>query len=225
MEQRSNEDSSASTDSATGQGEQLDSNAERQKFLRYVAGLQADRDIPTFSGYMPDKRLSTTAESFLFYDLHPVLRALLIADGTVTMAIEAIYREPIEVVTLAQGEIEVNCEIPQLRVAVGDAVFYREVELRGRDSGKVYVHAYSLLKRAAIERELWLQLINREIGMGVVLRSASKGNFRQVLHIGGGDLEGRSGYVHRSYSVQMDGEPGILITEVFDLEKFAKGYR
>lgn len=194
-------------------------------FLEYISELQADDDIPTWSGYMPDKRLVTQTGSIRFYDLHPVLRALLIADGTVTMALEAIYREPVVVTTLAQGVITVANDILLLDVTAGDDVFFRRVQLRGADSDKVYVEAYSLLRQHVLDSALWAQLQSEEIGMGVVLRNAGKSSFREVLHIGGGNLVGEDGFVHRSYRVQLDMLPAILITEVFDLNAFASGYK
>ena len=174
---------------------------------------------------MPDKALNIHGDATAFYDLHPVLRALLIADGTVTMAIEAIYRERISVNAISQAFISAPDDISLLGVKRGEEIFYREVELVGGSTDKGYVHAYSLLKQSAIGPELWEQLKSEKIGMGVVLRSAAQSSFRQVVHIGGGNLEGQDDCVHRSYSVQIEGDPAILITEVFNLKAFASGYK
>lgn len=172
---------------------------------------------------MPNKSIGLGGVHF--YDLHPVLRALLIADGTVTMAIEAIYKEPVVVSAINQQFIPASDGIPLLNVAVGEQIFYREVELVGKHTGKEYVRAYSLLKQSSIEPILWEQLKNEEVGIGVVLRSAAQNSFRQVLHIGGGNLKGEEGFLHRTYSVQMNSAPAMLITEVFNLEAFASGYK
>lgn len=194
----------------------------KDAFLSYISSLEADSDITRWSGYMPDKKLGNGA---LFYDLHPVIRALLIADGTVTMAIEAIYREEVEVRACEQGFLMLKEQIPLLGLSLGEEVFYREVELVGVRTGKSYVKAQSLLRRDSISVELWSQLKSERVGMGVVLRHTASNSYREVLHIGAGSLTSlESKSVHRTYSVKINSLPAILITEVFDLHCFESGY-
>lgn len=186
-------------------------------FLNYISGLQQDKDIPSWSGYMPNKKLS---DRQMFFDLPSVVRALMVTDGTVTMALEVIYKEPIEVELLDQHNLILDHDIKLLDMEAGEEVFYREVLLRGKQSRKTYVRAYSLLKKNTLSATLWEQLRNREIGMGVVLRNAAQGSFRKVLHMGLGDINTGASldeYVHRTYSVNIDEAPAILITEVFTL--------
>lgn len=200
---------------------------EKQLFLDYICALRADTDIPQWSGYMPDKQLGGGQ---LFFELHPVIRALMIADGTVTMAIEAIYREPIDVIVKHQAMQSLPQSNALLNVAANKELYYRQVELKGKNSAKCYVKAYSLIKREALNENLWRKLKNKEVGMGVVLRSAAQGSFRKVLHIGRGGLEqGKKNdksdsHVHRTYSVNINDRPCMLITEVFDLKAFESGY-
>ena len=191
-------------------------------FLQYIGRVTMDEDIPAWSGYMPEKKLSND-NSRLFFDLPVVARALMIADGTVTMALEVVFKEPIKVNLLDQYMLQVDTEVPLLGIDVGSEAFYREVELVGEFSGKQYVRAYSLLKRDALSDELWQKLKDREVGMGVVLRNAAQGSFRKVLHMGIGDLQGNDeDYSHRTYSVNIENKPAILITEVFSLEALIK---
>ncbi len=185
--------------------------------MRYIQSLGVDADIPPWSGYMPDKTLRNGQQ---FFDLPTAVRALLIADGTVTMALEAIYKEAIKVELSDQSMMLLDSDVPLLGLKAGHQVFYREVGLRGERSNRRYVSAYSLLKEGALSPELWERLRNREVGMGVILRNASQGSFRRVLHIDTGDLidQQDANKVHRTYSVTIDDQPAILITEVFSLK-------
>ena len=198
-----------------------------QAFFDYICSLRADADIPQWSGYMPDKQLGGGQ---LFFDLHPVMRALMIADGTVTMAIEAIYREPIEVEVKNQEMQSLPQPNSLLNVAANQELFYREVKLMGKKSGKNYVNAHSLIKREALNEDLWTKLKNKEVGMGVVLRSAAQGSFRKVLHMGAGNIGNKDSsrpdenFLHRTYSVNINDRPCMLITEVFNMEAFRSGY-
>ncbi len=193
-----------------------------QAFIDYICSLREDVDIPQWSGYMPEKKLGAKLQ---FFDLHPVMRALMIADGTVTMAIEAIYREPVIVALQQQEALKLEQTVPLLNVAANKELFFRHVELRGKLSEKTYVSAYSLLKREALDDQLWTKLKNKEVGMGVVLRNAAQGSFRKVLHMGAGDLRGEGEKsVHRTYSVHINDRPSIAITEVFNLDAFSDGY-
>lgn len=190
-------------------------------FINYISPLTADQDIPSWSGYMPSKVLGNEVR---FFDLPAVIRALMIADGTVTMALEVIYQEPIKVELIEQHALVLERAVALLNLAEGEEAFYREVELVGQHSGKRYVRAYSLLKKDALSSALWDKLRNKEVGMGVVLRNASQGSFRKVLHIGMGDIDGATDKTnaHRTYSVNIENEPAILITEVFSLEALAR---
>ena len=213
----------------------MNSNSKKPIFFDYIAQLEADNDIPAWSGYMPEKQLQ---DKTFFFDLPAVLRALLLADGTVTIALEAIYKEQIQVQLVEQHSLLAEQAIPLLGIDSGQEVFYREVQLRGKDSGKCYVQAYSLLKQIALSPDLWKKLSDDKVGMGVVLRNAAQGNFRKVLHIGAGDLgdanENPSDEkqqietatvlekMHRTYSVNIKSKPAILITEVFSLSALAR---
>ena len=196
-----------------------------QTFLSYISSLRADESIQPSSGYMPNKPLAGSSTA-CFYDLPPVIRALLIADGTVTMAIEAVYKEPVNVITQHQQFLSLSEPIPLLGLAAGEGVLYRNVILKGAHSNKEYVEAHSILKQSSIDGELWQRLVNKEVGMGVVLRNFSKASYREVLHFGVGDLNHSvEGSVHRSYRVTLAGESAILITEVFNLDAFKDGYK
>lgn len=188
-------------------------------FLRHASALVPDTDIPPWSGYMPAKQLGP---GVAFVDLPPVVRALLIADGTVTMALEALFEEPVAVEVAQQRSLCAPDAVAALESAIDEPLFYREVSLRGERSGRRFARAYSLLREAALEPELLARLRGEEVGMGVVLRHTAKSSYRRVLHMGSGDLASDApDRVHRTYCVFVRERPCILITEVFSLPALA----
>jgi chorismate-pyruvate lyase len=142
------------------------------------------------------------------------LRALLVTDGTVTMALEAYFSERITINTLRQGRVSAPNSLPALEVSKGGDCFFREVELIGEKSGLCYGHASSILNRNAIDADLFEQLVSENVGIGVILRNLARGSHREVLALGRGNIMTRSD-VHRTYSVSINALPAILITEEF----------
>ncbi|MFT6434053.1 MAG: chorismate-pyruvate lyase [Candidatus Azotimanducaceae bacterium] len=175
------------------------------------------------------------------------LRTLLVADGTVTMAIEAFYAERIEVKTIRQSLEVLPAPFPMLSVADPENVLYREVILRGCESGQVYASAYSLIRESVIAKNLYHELVAKRVGIGTLLRNTAKGSYREILKMRAGGVHGASlkrqdqlildnsdfgrrdedgvgsELVSRTYRVFLDGVPGILITEVFPVSPFSNG--
>lgn len=191
-----------------------------RRYFHYLANLKADADIPRWSGYMPDKVIHPATRK-TFYDLPKAVRPLMIADGTVTMALEALFAEPITVRADEQLVTTLTTPVPLLELAGNETVVFREVSLLGNLSGRRYVRAFSLVCIDRLPEEVKRQLLEKHAGMGVILRNAASGSFREVLHIGGGDLTGpTANRAHRTYRVSIERSPSILITEVFDLSYF-----
>ena len=147
-------------------------------------------------------------------EIPPFLRALLVTDGTVTMALEAYFSERISINTLRQGRISAPSSLPVLEVSKYGDCFFREVELIGEKSGLCYGHASSILNKNAIDADLFEQLVSENVGIGVILRSLARGSHREVLALGGGNIM-TSSDVRRTYSVSINALPAILITEEF----------
>ena len=160
------------------------------------------------------------------------LRTLLVADGTVTMAIEAYYAESVEVKTINQSLEILRGPFPMLSVADSENVLYREVILRGCESGRVYASAYSLIRESVIATSLYHELVAQRVGIGTLLRNTAKGSYREILNMRSGGIHGasrknldqlistNSELVSRTYRVFLDGVPGILITEVFPIAPY-----
>ncbi|MBO6556364.1 MAG: DUF98 domain-containing protein [Pseudomonadales bacterium] len=150
-------------------------------------------------------------------DLPPFLRALLLADGTVTRLLGAYFAEEIAIRTLAQREFTMPADVSHLRLTEGDSAFIRQVELVGGDSGSSYASAISLLNPAMLEAKLFHELIDENVGMGEVLRNSARGSYREVLDV----RRETQDTVTRTYAVILASRPAILITEKFQIGAFS----
>jgi chorismate-pyruvate lyase len=156
--------------------------------------------------------------------LPPFLRALLVTDGTVTKILEAYFWEPVAVDTLAQDLMTAERDIPWVDVGAGDQVLIRQAQLRGTDSGKVYATAFSVIRTERIPPAFRQRLIDREIGIGVLIRDSGLESYREVMEVGAAGADaGAAGEdrVFRTYRIIIDGVPVILITETFPLALYA----
>lgn len=151
-----------------------------------------------------------------FPDLPGFLRALLVADGTVTSLLGAYFDEPIRVSCVEQDEVTLDFAIPVLQMNAGESVFWRGVTLAGEETGRQYATAFSLLNPANIQPRLFQDLISDNVGMGEVLRNSRRGSYRRVLRV----FRDEDRNVSRTYMVYLEGLPTILITETFDVSCF-----
>jgi len=177
-------------------------------------------------------------------DLPAFLRVLLVTDGTVTKILEAYFWEPVEVATLHQEFVHAEHPIPRLGLVPGDRVLVRRAHLGGVDSGRTYATAFSIIRTSLIPETFRQRLIDRQVGIGVLIRDSGMESYREVLEVGikpegtcddpavsedvakSGDgllrypLSGQGELAFRTYRVIVDGEPVILITERFPLNLY-----
>jgi chorismate-pyruvate lyase len=153
--------------------------------------------------------------------LPPFLRALLVTDGTVTKILEAYFWEPVTVDTLEQRFETAEETVPAIHVAPGDRCLIRDARLRGTDSGRNFAEAFSLIRTEFIPSGFRQRLIDREIGIGVLIRDSGLESYREVLDVGiEVDSDGRRA-VCRTYRIIIERRPVILITECFPLALYA----
>jgi chorismate-pyruvate lyase len=157
--------------------------------------------------------------------LPPFLRALLVTDGTVTKILEAYFWEPIEVQTRKQEFATVERPIDWIQIDPGDRVLIRNARLRGTDSGQVYATAFSVIRTELIPDTFRQRLIDREIGIGVLIRDSGLESYREVLEVGiepPDAHEPASGceHVFRTYRIIIGQAPVILITESFPVDLY-----
>jgi chorismate-pyruvate lyase len=155
--------------------------------------------------------------------LPPFLRALLVTDGTVTKILEAYFWEPVSVDTLEQRFEVAEEAVPAIGIEPGDRCLIREARLRGTDTGRSFADAFSLIRTELIPSGFRQRLIDREIGIGVLIRDSGLESYREVLDVGLElNADGRRA-VCRTYRIIIERRPVILITECFPLALYAGG--
>jgi chorismate-pyruvate lyase len=139
----------------------------------------------------------------------------------VTKILEAYFWEPVAVDTLTQDLRSAERDIPWVEVAAGDQVLVRQAQLRGTDSDKVYASALSVIRTELIPPTFRQRLIDREIGIGVLIRDSGLESYRELMEVGVGDAQedaaGGVERIFRTYRIIIARAPVILITETFPL--------
>ncbi len=176
-------------------------------------------------GYVPGGIVkSARSEDLDLQSLPPVLRILMVTDGTVTKSLEAYFWEPVSVEKLTQDVVESTADQEWLDIKKSDKILEREVRLRGGDSGTVFAFARSLIKLEVLPENLRDALLNEKIGIGELVRECGLETYREVLDMGrevdeplvdifGGQHS--DDLVYRTYRIMVDHQPAILITEYF----------
>jgi chorismate-pyruvate lyase len=169
-------------------------------------------------GFVRDGVIATADGSLLpLNTLPPFLRTLLVTDGTVTKILEAYFWEPVTVDTLTQQFETATEALPWIAVAPGEQCLSREVRLRGQDSGRSFAEAFSLIRPAQIPADFRQRLIDREIGIGALIRDSGLESYREVLDVGLDRTADGAAAVFRTYRIFIAHQPVILITESFPL--------
>ena len=169
-------------------------------------------------GFARDGRvIASSGEQLLLSQLPPFLRALLVTDGTVTKILEAYFWEPVTVDTLEQRFEAALEPVPWIQVERGNRCLVRDACLRGIDSGRRFAEAFSLIRIDLIPPGFRKRLIDREIGIGVLIRDSGLESYREVLDVGLDRTASGEPAVFRTYRITIDRQPVILITEYFPL--------
>ncbi len=171
------------------------------------------------------------SEVNLLERLPPILRTLVITDGTVTKTLEAFYWEPVIVDTLHQALTQAEQPIEWLDAPMGEELLARRVRLRGASSGTIYAFAFSLVHTASISLELKQGLLDGLIGIGELIRDCGLESYRELLHFGhvkevsysqaaDSHMPRLLDLVSRTYRIIIGGRSSIVITESFPLEVY-----
>mgnify|MGYP006198276879 CR=1 FL=1 len=146
------------------------------------------------------------------------------AGQVVTRLIEAYTLEPVEVVRLSERRGGAEEGDPWLQVEAGADVSRREVVIRGRYSGTLYVYAEALVSMERVPERIRARLDVQGEGLGRLLNEAEVETRREVLWHARERLtelppEVRSStdgeFVVRVYRIIAGGLPIALITERF----------
>jgi chorismate-pyruvate lyase len=155
-------------------------------------------------------------------DLPPILRTLLVTDGTVTKCLEAYFWEPIKVEDVAQSMQTAEASIDGLGVLAGAQILARSVRLVGGHSGTHYATARSVVRLENIPATFREALLNGRIGIGELIRECGIETYRELQEIACTDrlpdqihsVDDR-GCVYRTYRILIGGLPALLVSEYF----------
>jgi len=167
---------------------------------------------------MPDRLKSVIDPQLDFVGLPPILRVLLLTDGTVTHSLSAYFGEEIDVQCLQHGEHS-------------PGVMAREVMLRGASTSTIYAHARSLIQLAHLDLEIQDLLAQGHVGIGELLSARHLETSREIIriapcHYGPGrpdpfvsvtdpSVSAPRQVIARDYIIHSQGKPMIELTETF----------
>lgn len=177
-------------------------------------------------GWMPGNGTSAEpATTVDFATLPPILRTLLVTDGTVTKTLEAYFWEPIEIEACGQGAITLTTAQPLLDAVAGEQLWERHVRLNGGHSGRCYAVGCSYLRLETLPEALRRGLLDGSLGIGELLRESALESYRRIVsigHVAAGHPAnpGPGRWIERTYLIQTGGRPAIQVTEFFPLDLY-----
>jgi chorismate-pyruvate lyase len=160
-------------------------------------------------------------------DLPPLLRILLVTDGTLTQLLEAYTLQRVEVILLSQQTRRLGEDDAWLEAAQGTEVIDRQIMLRGMENRTVYGFADSTLVTSRLSASLLDGLAHGAEGLGRLLSRSRTELRRERLWFGRQVLSHppeatgyRAGqeFLSRSYRMVSDGLPLSLINEKFSMD-------
>lgn len=187
------------------------------------------RDIFRVHGFADGFRIGGSGRSSVAMEsLPPLLRSLLVTDGSVTKTLEAYFWEPVRATGVKQRVVQAEAPITRLGLVAGDTLLARHVALRGGQSGRHFANAFSAVHLDAIPAALRVRLLDGDIGIGNLIRSCGLESYRELLDLGMcddimavGSSDGpRQHCVQRTYRIIIGGRPLLLLTECFALDAF-----
>jgi len=156
--------------------------------------------------------------------LSPLMRALLVVDGTVTKILEAFFLEPVRIQRLAQSVESITDGCNWLEATAGDDVMHRKVTMIGAISGRVYAFAESRIMQDRLSQRVQRRLEETELSLGRILLEDNAETRRECLWYGREcvtdvpetfvEYSGHE-FVCRTYRIIAGGRPLMVITEHF----------
>lgn len=161
----------------------------------------------------------------------PIVRTLLVTDGTVTKTLEAFFWEPIVVTQLGQQVEPLTEDLEDMHCKKGDEVLRRNVSISGETSKDIYAYATSILNLNALPADVSEQLVLGKIGIGELLRDKGLETYRQVVDIyreineevlPGSSCTYCGELICRTYHIHLNHTPVIQVTEKFPYRLYQK---
>jgi len=181
-------------------------------------------------GFRPSAdALSNDSVTSSLATLSPVLRSLLVTDGTVTKFLEAFFWEPIDVELLLHAEAESGRDYPDMGVQAKDPLLRRRVILRGRFTTSAYVFAETIIASNGFSPIFRRMLVEGRKGIGEIIREERVETYRELMAVertcagqwaGYLGLETTARVTVRRYNIRHSGRVVTQITEVFPEDRF-----
>lgn len=147
------------------------------------------------------------------------LRALLVADGTVTKLIEAYALEPLQVLLHGQQPVS-NQETPQnFRLNLSNFYLHRKISLVGSRSSTVYLHAESWIDLNLFDEKIHQDFLHAKIGIGEIVQKFQLPTYRKIQDFCSEENEGQT-FLVRTYVIHVNQHPAIQITEKFPINVY-----
>ena len=162
-------------------------------------------------------------------DLSIIPRILFATDGSITHILEAYAREPIDLVRLASSMDADPDERRDLGIDDDERVLRRRSLLQGRNSGRTFVHADSVVAVDRLPRAVVDDLLETGTSLLKLLSRHRVGSFRETIAEWEDADERIAGYfgddpaesqVARTYQIVVGGRPVAWVTETFPRNSF-----
>ncbi len=159
-------------------------------------------------------------------DLSPLLRALLVIDGTVTTFLEAYVMESIEIRRVSQESGALAADHHWLEAQAGALTVHRRVMLLGRETKRLYAYAESLIVCDRLSSPIKQGLEKEPGGLGRILLDSELESRREGLWYGRERLTDLpepvqmmfdGDFLTRAYRLVAGGVPLMMITERFPI--------
>lgn len=153
-------------------------------------------------------------------------RILLVSDGTLKDLLEAAFLEPISLMKLRCEVLTAPATLDDLEVLQGEAIMEREILLFGEGSGKVYVHANSVLALQRLPAQFIQSLLASSKPLGRFWIEQKLETRKELLGISRCSATERSRHfqeaegrelLSRKYRLISGSRPTMVIAECFQL--------
>jgi len=131
------------------------------------------------------QRLDSPEGPIDFGSIPPLLRLLLVTDGTVTKSIEALFNIPIKVLVARQEPVDKTEWISNYPFRlISSKMLARDVTLVRADSLQVMARAHSTIALDLLPRDLAAGLLEGKLGIGELIRSQGIDTYRSLTDVG-----------------------------------------
>ena len=151
-------------------------------------------------------------------------RVLLVSDGTLTDTLEAAFLEPISLRKIAIQVVPAQRALPELDVFPGESLMERKILLCGKNSGRAYVYAESVLVLDRLPPRFREELLQSDTPLGRLWSEHKVETWKELMAVSRHPMGDLAAHFHtapesdclvRRYRVISGGQPIMAITEHF----------